>query len=202
MAFGYRKRNPGSGGARPGAGRRPDIPLEIRFEIGLFCEERYSYECRDVNARLWIDQMVEIWLAANHTIDYRNDLYDSLFKNIEPSNAERAFGYYFIYQPLSIYDDNGNLNFGIYDCTPILRIITNQILGYEVLPPTLNELPRNRIAWTKNRIILETQRILSDPNQEAIDLIKSPLFVSPRFIKSCWHLFHEWADSQDMHNWG
>lgn len=175
------------------------MPLEVRFEIGLFCEERYAYACRDVNARLWLDRMVEFWHEANHSIDYRNDFYDSIFENIEPSAAEKKFGHYFVYQPLSIYDDSGNLNFDIYDCTPILWIITNRVHGYEVRPPTIDNMPRNKIAWTKNRIILEAQRILADPNQSEIDLIKTPLLLSPRFIRSCWCYFHEWADSEDMH---
>jgi hypothetical protein len=186
LAFSYRKRSPGSCVARTGAGRRPDIPKELRYEIGQYCELRYLYECEQHNLRLWFDQLIEVWQAINHSWPYRIDFYYRLFENDYLTNEDIIFAHNFTYYPLSLYDNSNRINFDITLRLPVLLIISNKVFGFDVHPQTEKNLPRQRIARTRKRIILEAQSILSDPNQKALKAIRSPLLVSIRFIKSCW----------------
>lgn len=198
MAFGYRKRSPGSGGARPGAGRRPDIDLAMRYHLGEFCEATYKSVCATYHYKKWFYDLVELWSALELNERRRRQFYDDILRQYDLSFPERQIVLDFAIYPANLYLSEDDLAFEIEKELPLLEIIAASVYGLVVssqtkaVPPLMKPSPLPKASPLPRGEIAEVKReIVSLARDHALDEYQV-CDLSYTFILTCWNYHRMW----------
>ncbi|MDI7775593.1 hypothetical protein [Asticcacaulis sp. EMRT-3] len=173
----YRKRDPGSGGARTGAGRRPDLSPALRQILLNRCETLYGNEARTYGLRVWASDILSIWLEETYPPRANYVWYQLTRRNVRIQDHE--FLLQLIYSPEQLYSDDGKLNFDVAFRQNILRNFANII---EVSVPLTDELPLGTRKAVRRRIAV---RVIDEAK------IEPPLSVD--FVLNAWRTFRATA---------
>ena len=180
MAFAYRKRDPGSGGVRPGAGRRPDISISLRKEVGAHCAELYDEECAHYHNKQQLDSLIEAWDSLNPTYDHRHQVFAEVASGYELEIDERRFAYTFAMSPFDLYDMDGRPTYSPSEMAGVRLALTEVIYGYKIELPKFGNLPRSEIARIKARVVTKAKDLF------ALHGLRD---VSDGFVKACWNRY-------------
>lgn len=175
MAFKYRKREPGSGGTRPGAGRRPDVSPKLRRFIG----ELYAREHRSERERYffatWFEELFGLWDGNERSYSYKHSLYDRFLSDPSLRLDRQRFIQMMIFRPEALIKENGEPNFGVESMRPIAEAFSALIGGPPLSYDHLTPLPRKQIMVIRRK---------------AISAVRAKVPLTPvltdGFILSCW----------------
>lgn len=177
LGYKYRKRDPGSGGARSGAGRRPDITPALRQILLNRCEALYRNEARIYGLRVWAGKILDVWLAQANPLRADFIWYQLKRRNVRAQDYE--FLLQLIYSSEQLYSDDGKLNFDVALRQNILRNFANII---EVSVPLTEELPLGTRKAVRRRIAARV-----------IDEAKIEPTLSVDFVLNAWRTFRATA---------
>jgi len=175
LAFKYRKREPGSGGRRPGAGRRPDVSPTLRRFIG----ELYAREHRSERERYffatWFEELFSLWDGIERSSSYKQSLYDQFLSDPGLRLDRQRFIQKMIFNPEGLINENGEPNFGVESMRPIAEAFSALIGGPALSYDHLTPLPRKQIMVIRRKALSAVRA-------------KVPLtpVLSDVFIVTCW----------------
>lgn len=175
MAFKYRKREPGSGGRRPGAGRRPDVSHALRRQIGNLYDRYYREERLRFFYSRWFEELHMLWIGLARSPLEKQKIYDQ-FRNDPNINISRLrFLQKLIYEPEALFDENGSLNFHI----DLVRSISEAFAAV-IGAPSFEfdrhaKLPRGQVYLIRKTVF---ERV-----RHSVSITPS---LSDGFILSCW----------------
>ena len=184
MSFKYRKRNPGSGGARPGADRRPDITAEERWLIGRACAAYYDKLRMNHADKAWCESVIDHWLSRSNGDDrtFVQDIW--ALGGVTP--VEFRFLHDLAADPSRYYDQDGHLSIEVGRYYKCLCALADNFRAPLRRPDPEYRLPRQLIRHTRDRVVQVIGVRLAVPTAVTRIVPGRSLQVTPGFIWSCW----------------
>lgn len=187
MAFKFRKQNPGSGGARPGAGRRPDISAEERLLIAEACERLYEkYRLKQADTA-WCEDLLSHWLA--HRSGDEHQIWRDVLQLPGLDLTQRRFLVDFAANPENHYDANGGLTFEVRRYYKGLCVLADTAKPPHRRPDRDYRLPRREVARTRSRVLETIKTRLLVPTLATQVVPGRTLDVSESFVSACWNAY-------------
>ncbi|MGZ3304842.1 MAG: hypothetical protein ACXU8U_03185 [Asticcacaulis sp.] len=188
MAFRYRKNTPGSGGARPGAGRRPDISAEERFIIGRACAAKYADYCASKGLRNWCDRIFEFWQVMLDNGQDPRWLIGTVREHYDLDWDELMFVFKVASMDQSLFNSSSDYTFDLKSHEAILGVISDSIYGFFQRPRLDYTPPRSQIAAIRNRVVDEVASELNY-GQGSRGAKFRKVNLSKTFVMRCWNAY-------------
>lgn len=168
----FRKRDPGSGGSRPGAGRRPDLPNSLRELLFRRCELLFAMATDRYWLGVWSEKLLDVWLDRATAVAKRRT-WLRLVGKASPRNSE--FLFQLIHYPETLFGDDGSISFAPWEYREALKLFAEQI-GFS--PNKSHALPVKLRNKVRRRAVTQ---VLSEAGSE--------IQVSEKFLLNAWKVW-------------